>query len=92
MLTCYYGVTCFGGIFQHEYLPAIQKFFAALFSGETLVELTKIDIINADLYFLYNSIDQVLTSLDVVEYSDFLIRKAKNITLQKALENCFHDL
>lgn len=98
LLSCYYKLTCFGGIFQAEYLTEMHRAYMKLPTiGRPNEIYPKTDIINADLYFLYAK-NFPLTAMDMY-ISDEISNPArlpespiKDITLEKALENSLSDI
>ena len=64
MFACYYGVTCFGGFAQGEYLFRIQEAFTKTMSESENVS-TQPSILNEDLVFLFEKNGEISTALDV---------------------------
>ena len=96
LLVCYYKLTCFGGIFQAEYLTQIQRQYQklSLLVSDTSLQ-TSTDIINADLYHLYSNPTTPITAMDYhvhPEYLPITQEAPKNITLKTALENSLADI
>lgn len=93
-LSCYYGLTCFGWVFQDTYLTAIKLAFEKIFSNYEEWFSNKTDIINADLYFLFTKKHQPISAIDFIlnnlEWN--LFESSKNILLNQAIENCIIDL
>jgi len=94
LFVCYYGVTCFGGIFQGAYLPALKKAFENIFSSTSESINIKTNIINADLYFLFREDGVPITGLDFVAKSiqSSSLEKIRYISLEEAIKNCCIDL
>lgn len=63
ILNCYYGVMCFGGFSQGDYLPSMQRVFQKL---DVLCEaFTTWIVLNEDLVFILEKDGKVSTALDV---------------------------
>lgn len=94
LFACYYGVTCFGGIFQETYLPALKKAFENIFSSTSEWMNITTNIINADLYFLFREDGAPMTGLDFVAKSiqSSSLDKIRHISLEEAIKNCCIDL
>lgn len=93
VLSCYYQLTCFGGVFQHEYLAKISEGFLKIFPHEKLEKLTKTNTINADLYFIFGNQKRASTFFDAKKFTKYkLLLKAQNISLKEALLNFSQDL
>lgn len=91
-LTCYYGLTCFGGFAQGNYLPKIQKSYCELL--ETLeVDEKNISeqgsILNEDMIFLYEKNHHIATALDLfIQWAPdikTMYEKAHTTTLQESI-------
>jgi len=95
LLSCYYKLTCFGGIFQTEYLTEMHQAYKKLPIIGTLSEVyPQTDIINADLYFLYSK-SSPMTAMDMYlrgRDTPLLINSAKETSLKRALENSLADI
>jgi hypothetical protein len=95
LLACYYKLTCFGGIFQAEYLTQIQRQYNKLNIEQEDSVNTQSDIINADLYYLYSTPTTPLTAMDYQHHPEYLpitIDTLSQITLKTALENSLADI
>ena len=95
LFACYYKLTCFGGIFQAEYLTQIQRQYGKLDIWKNDLFSTQTDIINADLYYLYSTSTTPITAMDYHNHPEYLPVTAdtiSRITLKTALENSLADI
>ncbi len=93
-LACYYGLTCFGWIFQDTYLTAIKQAYKKIFPTSWLLSELRTNIVNADLYYLFTHQNQPMTAIDFVmkniEWSSLV--QARTTSLQQSIEKCCVDL
>jgi len=91
-LACYYGLTCFGGFAQGNYLPKIQKAYWELLETLWISEenlSTQSALLNEDMIFLYEKKHQISTALDLlIQWAPNvknMSENAKNTTIQESL-------
>lgn len=78
MFACYYGLTCFGGFAQGEYLPRIQEAFIKI-AGESENLSAQSSILNEDMVFLFQKNGEISTALDLSIGDD---KKSYNIATE----------
>jgi hypothetical protein len=93
LFVCYYGVTCFWGIFQESYLPVLKKAFENIFSSTSEWINIKTNIINADTYYLFRD-DIPVSALDftINPLESLSLNQIKNLTLTESIMYCCEDL
>lgn len=95
LFACYYKLTCFGGIFQAEYLTQIQRQYSKLDIWKSDLLATRTDIVNADLYYLYSTPTIPITAMDYQNHPEYLpiaLDTLSQINLKNALENSLADI
>lgn len=98
-LSCYYGLKCFWGFSQGDYLPQIQQAYksilkhidwALLYVGEEPA------ILNEDMVFLYENSGQVSSALDLhirwTKNRQEMLFWTQKVTIQDALGNMMHEI
>lgn len=87
LFVCYYGLTCFGGFAQGEYLTKIQKAFASTMNTVLSVNTS---ILNEDMVFLSQKNGEIMTALDMQVGSEQLVFLEASQTV--SLETSFYKM
>ena len=99
-LACYYGITCFGGFAQGNYLPKIQaayrKLLLSMNIGNEEVLSSQPSLLNEDMVFVETTYGEITTALDLtLEWTPtqaVLLEKAQNTTLRSSIEKMIPEI
>jgi hypothetical protein len=93
LLACYYGLTCFGGFAQGEYLPRIQKAFKKI-AGESENLSTQSSLLNEDMVFLFQNNGEISTALDlsVHERDSSYSLLSQKVSLRESVYKMEHEI
>ena len=98
LFSCYYGIACFGGFAQGEYLPQIQKAYWDLLwvLSESQKQLsTQWSILNEDMVFLYEKTWEISTALDrVVKNIPFadILEASKSVSVSSSIQKMYYEI
>ncbi len=93
MFACYYGLTCFGGFAQGEYLSRIQEAFKKI-AGESENLSTQSSILNEDMVFLFQDDGEVSTAVDIYSMADkkFNSIASENIKIKDSIYKMGYEI
>jgi len=93
MFACYYGVTCFGGFAQGEYLFRIQEAFAKTI-GESENISTQPSILNEDMVFIFQKNGEITTALDLFlqTKNSLNVSLTRNLSLTASLDKMRYEI
>ncbi len=99
VLSCYYGLTCFGWFAQGNYLPKIQKAYQSLLQGKNKEEenlSTQTSLLNEDMVFLHEENGEISTALDLAlgwtPWVSQMLQNAQKTTIRQSLASMLPEI
>lgn len=99
ILSCYYGLKCFWGFSQGDYLPKIQRAYKNIMQNIDWAQMytnEQAAILNEDIVFLHENVGQISTALDIYRHWNGnrieMLYLTQKVTMRKSLEQMTSEI